>query len=53
LIKPVQTSSVVTGQGQGHGTVRDRTVQDMFYTFYVQDIFGTIYKSRDHFFLYE
>ena len=40
------------GQGQGHGTVRDGTVRDMFPIFYVRDIFGTIYKSGDHFLIY-
>jgi hypothetical protein len=44
--------SVVMGQGQGHGTVRNGTVQDMFHTFYVRDILGQ-YINHVIIFLYE
>ena len=49
-LEDLRTAVISVVTGQGHGTVWDRTVQDMFYTFYVQNIFGTIYRSCNHFF---
>ena len=40
----VGTGSVVMGQEQGWDMGQDKTVQDMFLSFYVQDIFGTVYN---------
>ena len=37
----VPSNSVVMGLGQGHGTGRDGTVQDIFLIFLCSDIFGT------------